>query len=64
MMTEWWPDDPRRSPILLRAALIDQGETDRSIAKLVKQGTLWRVRHGSYVDARAGSSATRSVGTR
>jgi len=53
MFIEWPPDDPRRARIQLRKALIAAGFTDRAIAQLVKDGSLFRLRHGAYVDAAA-----------
>jgi very-short-patch-repair endonuclease len=47
------PDDPRFSPIMLRKELIDRGYTDKAIARLVRDGTWARVRHGAYVDGLA-----------
>jgi hypothetical protein len=51
------PDDPRLTPITLRSELIDQGYKDKAIARLVREGTLTRVRHGAYADGRAWRAA-------
>jgi hypothetical protein len=48
-MTPEWPiDDPRRGPIHLRKELIDRGMSDREIAHSVADGSLHRIRHGSW----------------
>lgn len=43
-------DDPRNGPVYLRKTLLAQGHDDRSIARLVADGVLRRVRRGAYVD--------------
>ena len=48
-------DHPRLSPIHLRKELVDQGYSDRSIARAVRAGTLHRLRWGAYMDAGAWS---------
>jgi hypothetical protein len=53
MLAEREPDDPRVSLIHLRKDLIGAGLDDRSIARLVAEGTLHRVRYGAYVDAKS-----------
>ncbi|HEX5090575.1 MAG TPA: hypothetical protein VFV89_22395 [Nocardioides sp.] len=45
------PGDPRLAPIVLRRELLAQGMNDRAIAQLVRDGTLHRLRYGSYVEA-------------
>lgn len=40
---------PMLSPILLRADLLEAGQSDRSIARQVRRKELHRIRHGSYV---------------
>ena len=46
-------DDPRNGPVHLRKTLIAQGHNDRSIAQLVADGVLVRVRRGAYADKEA-----------
>jgi hypothetical protein len=41
--------DPRLSPISLRRELVGAGFTDKAIRRLVADGTLVRLRYGSYV---------------
>ena len=53
MMLPRQPDDPRVRPIRLRKVLIASGLDDRTIARLVADGILHRVRYGAYVDASA-----------
>lgn len=43
-------DDARNGPVYLRKTLIAHGHDDRSIARLVGDGTLVRVRRGAYAD--------------
>ena len=43
-------DDPRNGPVHLRKTLLAQGHDDRSIARLVANGVLVRVRRGAYAD--------------
>ncbi|MEP9362490.1 type IV toxin-antitoxin system AbiEi family antitoxin domain-containing protein [Nocardioides sp. CN2-186] len=43
-------DDPRNAPVYLRKTLIAQGHDDRSIARLVADGVLVKVRRGAYAD--------------
>jgi len=43
-------DDPRNGPVYLRKTLIAQGHDDRSIARLVADGVLVRVRRGAFAD--------------
>ena len=50
---EWAPEDPRRTPIVLRRELVAVGHDDRSIARLVRTGVLARVKRGAYADAGA-----------
>lgn len=45
-------DDPRNAPVYLRKTLLDQGLDDRTIRRLVSDGTLVRVRRGAYSDKR------------
>ena len=45
--------DPRNGPIVLRGELLALGETDKSIARMLRDGTLVRVRHGAYASAEA-----------
>ena len=51
MMLRREPDDPRLAQISLRKELLAQGLDDRAIAQRVADGTLHRLRYGSYVDA-------------
>ena len=44
------PTDPRNGPVYLRKTLLAQGHNDRSIARLVGDGVLVRVRRGAYAD--------------
>ncbi|HCB03813.1 MAG TPA: hypothetical protein DEQ43_06125 [Nocardioides bacterium] len=53
------PDDPRLAPIALRRELLGLGLNDRAIAQLVADGTLHRLRYGSYVDAAAWNACDR-----
>lgn len=46
-------DDPRLLPIELRKELIAAGETDRSLARAIRNGHLARPRRGAYVDGAA-----------
>jgi hypothetical protein len=46
------PDDPRNAPVYLRKTLLARGHDDRSIARLVADGVLVRVRRGAYTDKR------------
>jgi hypothetical protein len=46
-------DDPRNGPVYLRKTLLAQGHNDRSIARLVADKVLVRVRHGAYTDKTA-----------
>src|SRR4051812_23214813 len=43
-------DDPRNAPVFLRKTLLARGHDDRSIARLVADGVLVRVRRGAYAD--------------
>lgn len=43
-------DDPRLLPIALRSELLAAGESDRSLARALRAGTLVRPRRGAYVD--------------
>ena len=43
-------DDPRNTPVILRRTLLRQGIDDYAIARLLKDGTLVRVRRGAYAD--------------
>ena len=43
-------DDPRNGPVYLRKTLLAQGHDDRSIARLVADGILVRVRRGAFAD--------------
>ena len=43
--------DPRRGRIMLRKHLIEDGYTDRAIARHVAGGDWVRIRHGAYVEA-------------
>ena len=43
--------DPRRGRIMLRKHLIEDGYSDRAIAKQVAGGAWVRIRHGAYTDA-------------
>jgi hypothetical protein len=52
-MKERPADDPRVSPVQLRKDLIAHGLDDRSIARLVADGSLHRLRYGAYVDGAA-----------
>ncbi|MCD4525586.1 type IV toxin-antitoxin system AbiEi family antitoxin domain-containing protein [Nocardioides sp. cx-173] len=53
-MKELPPDHPRLSRIHLRKELLEQqGLNDRAIARLVRNGTLVKVRRGAYLDAGA-----------
>lgn len=54
-------DDPRNGPVYLRKTLLRQGHDDRTIARLVHDGVLRRVRRGAYVD-KAGSDALDAAG--
>ncbi|MBZ5740857.1 hypothetical protein K8U61_22000 [Nocardioides sp. GBK3QG-3] len=47
--TAWKPDDPRRTPVTLRCQYLEQGYSDRSLAIMVRDGTLARPRRGAYV---------------
>jgi hypothetical protein len=47
------PTDPRLSPISLRRELVAAGYTDKAIRRLVADGTLARLRYGSYVSGAA-----------
>lgn len=42
-------NDPRRGLIMLRRQLIEEGYTDRAIARHVRGGDWVRIRHGAYV---------------
>ena len=54
-----WPsDDPRLTKIWRRKDLLADGLNDKAIAALVKDGTLHRIRYGTYVSAPAWASAT------
>lgn len=44
------PDDPRNAPVDLRKTLLARGYDDRSIARLLADGMLVRVRRGAYTD--------------
>lgn len=44
------PDDPRNGPVVLRRHLLDSGYNDRGIGRLVKDGTLVRIRDGAFAD--------------
>jgi hypothetical protein len=44
------PDDPRLTPVALRAELIAAGESDTSLARCLRTGALERPRRGAYVD--------------
>jgi hypothetical protein len=56
MQSDWSSDDPRRGPIHLRKELVERGMNDREIARAVAEGSLHRVRHGAYVEARTWSA--------
>lgn len=43
-------DHPRNGPVYLRKTLLAQGHDDRSIGRLLADGTLVRVRRGAYAD--------------
>ncbi|MBA2955121.1 hypothetical protein GON03_12340 [Nocardioides sp. MAH-18] len=43
-------DDPRNAPVYLRKTLLAQGLDDRTIRRLVAEGTLIKVRRGAYAD--------------
>lgn len=45
-------NDPRRGRVMLRGQLLDEGYNDKAIARLVKDGTWVRLRHGAYTEAR------------
>lgn len=51
-------DDPRFSPIVLRSMLIQQGYTDKAIARLVRDGVWAKARHGAYVNGDAWRAAS------
>jgi hypothetical protein len=51
------PDDPRFTPIMLRGQLVQQGYKDKAIARLVRDGTWAKPRHGAYVDGAAWRAA-------
>lgn len=51
-------DDPRLTPISLRAELLAQGHNDRSLARAVRTGQLARARRGAYVDGQAWQQLT------
>jgi hypothetical protein len=53
MMLPRQPDDPRIRAIRLRKELLGSGLDDRTIARLVADGILHRVRYGAYVDGAA-----------
>lgn len=55
-MDDWPLDDPRRTRVILRKILLDQGLDDRAIGRLVASGELARPRYGSYVDGAAWSA--------
>ena len=42
--------DPRNTPVILRRTLLRQGIDDYAIARLLKDGTLVRVRRGAFAD--------------
>lgn len=44
------PGDPRLTPITLRSELLAAGETDQSLARALRTGTMERPRRGAYVD--------------
>ena len=44
-------NDPRRGRVMLRKHLIEEGYTDRSIARHVRADDWVRIRHGAYVDS-------------
>jgi hypothetical protein len=48
-LAEWPPDDPRRTPILLRKQYVANGYNDRALARMLADGTLARPRRGAYV---------------
>lgn len=48
--------DPRRGRIMLRRHLIEEGHTDRTIARHVRGGDWVRIRHGAYVESSTWSS--------
>ena len=50
-------DDPRFTPIMLRSQLVQQGYKDKAIARLVRDGTWAKPRHGAYVDGSAWRAA-------
>ncbi len=50
-------DDPRFTPIMLRSQLVQQGYKDKAIARLVRDGTWAKPRHGAYVDGAAWRAA-------
>jgi hypothetical protein len=60
-MKEFAPDDPRRTPILLRKELLAQGLNDRAIRRLVLDHELVKVRRGAYA-ARAAWKELDDVG--
>lgn len=53
------PDDPCMTDIALRSELIALGQTDRSIARSLRDGWLARPRRGAYVDGAVWRSLTR-----
>jgi hypothetical protein len=52
-LAEWPPDDPRRTPIVLRKQYVADGYNDRALARMVADGRLARPRRGAYVDGSA-----------
>ncbi|RHW24326.1 hypothetical protein D0Z08_24730 [Nocardioides immobilis] len=52
------PDDPRLLPISLRSELLAAGESDRSLARAIRTGSLERPRRGAYVDGELWRSMT------
>jgi len=56
MMLRREPEDPRLAQISLRKELLAEGLDDRAIAQLVADGTLHRLRYGSYVNATSWNS--------
>lgn len=47
--TEWPVDDPRRTSVTLRGEYVEQGFSDRALARLVRAGVLAKPRRGAYV---------------
>ena len=43
--------DPRRGRVMLRGELLDLGYQDKAIARLVREGTWVKLRHGAYTES-------------